>query len=119
MQQVPAFIRLVLPRGLAVYVEARLRSLQQEDYHTQLARLSFDLKSTGSGDTICFELRPSKQFVNVYKSTFIHQFLKMGVTQNVSQEIGGSSRMAIRLMRPAYEAKAKNCEGRESILRTR
>ena len=33
----------------------------------------------------------------------------MGVTQNVSQEMGGSSRMAIRLMQPAYVAKHKNC----------
>ena len=107
-QQVPAFIRLVLPRGVAVYVESRLRVLQQQNHHNQTRRLSFDLKSTGSGGTIGFELRPIHQFVNVYNSRFIHDFLMMGVTQNVSQEIGGSSSMAIRLMQPAYVPKDKN-----------
>jgi len=109
-QRVPAYIRLVLPRGMALCLHARLRAFQRQSHRPEFNHLCFDLKNAGDGESIGLELKPTwaDQCLNVYRSKFIHEFLRLGVTQNVCQEIGGCTRFSIKLMKLVYDAVDKN-----------
>ena len=108
--RVPCFIRLLMPRGMAVYLHARLRSLQWQSHQSDLDDLCFNVKDAGDGNNIGFEIkrRCAQQCLDVYQSKFIHQFLRMGVTQNVCQAVCGCTRLPIKLMTVAYECTTKH-----------
>jgi hypothetical protein len=103
--RVPCYIRLLMPRGMAVYLHARLRSLRGQSTGPDVDRLCFDLRHPADGNNIQFQFkrRYVQDWLDVYDSQFIHAFLQMGVTQNVCQEVGGRSRLPIKLLTVAYE----------------
>jgi hypothetical protein len=103
--RVPYYIRLLMPRGMAVYLHARLRSLRGQSTGSDHDRLCFDLKHPADGNNIQFQFkrRCVQNWLDVYDSQFIHEFLQIGVTQNVCQEVGGRSRLPIKLLTVAYE----------------